>query len=179
MHYEIFAEMKRFLKFDANDVANLKELAPILSRHQQAITDYFYEQIGQTPETAKLIVGRVDSLKRTHGVWFSELLGGQYDRPYFESRWRIGMAHVRIGLGPHWVEGVMSIVRTKALAVLAQETSDSKAMASRYASLLKVLDLDLFVINLAYQEERLVRLTRFTGMKRGLIENVIRMPEKK
>lgn len=179
MHYEVFEEAKRFLKFDANDVANLKVLAPILSRHQQAITDYFYEVLGQTPETVKLIAGRVDMLKRTHGVWFSELLGGQYEQSYFESRWRIGLAHVRIGLGPHWVEGVMSIVRTKALAALAQEIADSKELANRYASLLKVLDLDLCVINLAYQEERLVRLTRFTGMKRGLIENVIRMPEKK
>ena len=179
MHYETFEEMKRFLRFDANDVANLKALAPILLRHQQAITDYFYEQINQTPETAKLVAGRVDALKRTHGVWFGELLGGQYDQPYFETRWRIGLAHVRIGLGPHWVEGIMSIVRTKALAALAQEISDSKEMANRYTSLLKVLDLDLFVINLAYQDERLVRLTRFTGMKRGLIENVIRMPDKK
>lgn len=179
MHYETFAEIKRSLKFDASDAANLKELAPILSRYQQGITDYFYEILGQNPETAKLIVGRIDALKRTHGIWFQELFNGKYEETYFESRWRIGLAHVRIGLSPYFVELVMSIVRAKVLIALANELPDSRELAGKYASVLKVLDLDLMVINLAYQEERLERLTRFTGMKRVLIENVIRMPEKR
>lgn len=179
MHYERFEELKRSLKFDASDAANLQVLAPILSRYQQGITDYFYEILGQNQETAKLIAGRIDALKRTHGIWFQELFGGKYAEPYFESRWRIGMAHVRIGLSPHFVEMVMSIVRDKVLMALAKELPDSRELAAKYASVLKVLDLDLMVINLAYQEERLERLARFTGMKRVLIENVIRMPEKK
>lgn len=179
MRYETYEEMKRFLAFNNQDVENLKALAPVLSRHQQAITDKFYEVLGQFPETGRLIAGRVDELKRTHSVWFRDLLAGEYGQPYFASRWRIGMAHVRIGLAPYWVEGVMSIVRSALLPALAQELSDARDLAEKYASLVKVLDLDLFVINLAYQEDRLERLARFTGMKRALIENVIRMPEKK
>ena len=45
------------------------------------------------------------------------------------------------------------------------------AVADRFG---RTLDLDLLVINLAYGEERLERLTRFTGMSRKLIERCIR-----
>lgn len=176
---EIYDEMKRFVGFSAEDEANLRSLAPVLGRYQQTITDTFYEVLGRFPETAKLIAGRVDSLKRTHAIWFSELLAGKYEQAYFDSRWRIGMAHVRIGMSPYWVEGVMSIVRQRAVAALAQEIRDPQELGRKCASLLKILDLDLLIINLAYQDDRMERLAGFTGMKRGLIENVIRMPAKK
>lgn len=176
---EIYDEMKRFLAFGEEDAQNLRALAPILGRHQQAITDHFYAVLGRFPETAKLITGRVDALKRTHAAWFNELLAGEYGASYLESRWRIGMAHVRIGMAPYWVEVVMSIVRQMAVAALAQEIHDPQELGRKCASLLKVLDLDLLVINLAYQDDRMDRLARFTGMKRALIENVIKMPEKK
>lgn len=176
---ELYDEMKRFLSFGSEDAENLKALRPILGRHQQAITEHFYEVLGRFPETAKLITGRVDSLKRTHAVWFNDLLAGDYGPAYLESRWRIGMAHVRIGMAPYWVEVVMSIVRQMAVAAMADEIRDPHELGRKCASLLKVLDLDLLIINLAYQDDRMDRLARFTGMKRALIENVIRMPEKK
>jgi hemoglobin-like flavoprotein len=176
---EVYDEMKRFLGFGAEDAENLKALRPILGRHQQAITEHFYEALGRFPETAKLIAGRVDALKRTHGAWFNDLLAGDYGPAYLESRWRIGMAHVRIGMSPYWVEVVMSIVRQMAVAALANEIRDPQELGRKCASLLKVLDLDLLIINLAYQDDRMDRLARFTGMKRALIENVIKMPEKK
>ncbi|MCA9669698.1 MAG: hypothetical protein KC503_29085 [Myxococcales bacterium] len=176
---QIFATMKEFIDFGEQDVKNLVEMAPLMQKHQQRITDYFYEVLGKYPPTAKLIEGRIDQLKGTHAVWFGELFAGDYSDAYFEGRWRIGMAHVRIGLDPYWVEAVMSVIRTMSLEALAQELDDAAAVAQKHASLLKLLDIDLLIINLSYQEDRLARLTDFTGMKRKLIENIIRIPKKK
>ena len=106
------------------------------------------------------------------------LVGGEYGEAYLESRWRIGLAHVRIGLDPFWVEGVMDFIRTSMLEALAIEITDPKELASKAGSFLKACDLDLLIINLSYAEDRLERLTAFTGMKRALIENIIRIPKK-
>lgn len=178
MSAEIFATMKRFMGFGDDDVANLVSMAAVMQKHQPAITDHFYALLAEYPPTAKMIEGRVDALKKTHAQWFAELFAGDYSDAYFERRWRIGMAHVRIGLDPYWVEAVMSVIRTKSLDALASELPDPIDVAAKHGSLLKLLDIDLLVINLSYQEDRLTRLTDFTGMKRQLIENIIRIPKK-
>jgi hypothetical protein len=176
---ELYERLKAFMGFDANDVANLSALRPLAERYGAEITDRFYLRLGDVPETAKLIEGRVDGLKKTHREWLLSLVGGSYGAEYLESRWRIGLAHVRIGLDPFWVESVMSFIRTSMVEAMGSEFSDPKEVSAKAASLIKACDLDLLVINLSYAEDRLERLTAFTGMKRGLIENIIRIPKKK
>lgn len=175
---ELYERLKAFLAFGPDDVANLVSIRPIVELHGPGITDRFYARLGETPETAKVTEGRVDALKRTHGKWLLELVGGDYGERYLESRWRIGTAHVRIGLDPYWVEGVMSSIRTSILEVLGTALNDPKEVAVKSASFIKACDLDLLIINLSYAEDRLERLAVFTGMKRALIENIIRIPKK-
>lgn len=170
---EQFEEMKAFLSFGAADAANLARLAPVFEAHGARITDDFYEVLARFPETAALVEGRVDALKVTHIRWMSGLFTGVYDAGYFDNRIRIGMAHVRIGLPPWYVEGVMDMIRVEGLKAIAAAFPDVQELAALYGSLVKILDLDLMVINLAYAEERLDRVTTFTGMSRKLIENVI------
>jgi len=175
--YQDFVEMKRFLNFDETDVANLKSLAPTFVIHGPGVTDRFYETLGRFPETAKLIDGRIDALKATHAQWMSELFAGDYEEAYFDRRVKIGMVHVRIGLPPYFVEAVMNFIRTEGLLAIHQEHPNNADTLSR--SLLKILDLDLILINMAYSEERLDRVAAFTGMSRKLIENVITRAKKK
>lgn len=171
---EFFAEMKTFLAFSDQDVANLSALSPLFAKHGAAITDRFYDVLGTFPSTAALVEGRIDMLKATHARWMGDLFCGTYDEGYLNGRLKIGQVHVKIGLDPMYVEAVMSLIRHDALAVMAREITDLGELVSKYQSLLKVLDIDLMIINYAYAEERLDRLAGFTGMKRTLIENVIR-----
>jgi Protoglobin len=170
--------MKAFIGFSAEDAQNLVALQPLMARVGPDITRRFYAQLGDVPETAKHIEGRVDQLRKTHLAWLQSLVGGVYDEGYFESRWRIGLAHVRIGLEPYWVEGVMSFIRAAGIAAIAAELPDPHAVGRHSASYIKACDLDMLVINLSYGEDRLDRLAAFTGMKRGLIENIIKIPKK-
>ena len=48
------------------------------------------------------------------------------------------------------------------------------ALSRKFASYCKIIDLDLILINLAYNEERLDRLSAVTGMRRNLIENLVK-----
>lgn len=172
--YATFQQMKEFVGLEATDARLLAALGPVLTPHQPHITDAFYAKLAEHPPTAKLIDGRVDQLKKTHAVWFSDLFCGHYEREYFDRRWRIGLTHVRIGLDPYWVEAVMSLIRGLATDVM----SGMPAESANRAALLKILDLDVMIINLSYQDDRLDRLTTFTGLKRPLIENIIRLPKK-
>ncbi|MCY1064814.1 protoglobin domain-containing protein [Nannocystis sp. RBIL2] len=170
---EIYAAIQRFIGFDADDAARLREMAPLFAAHGPALTDRFYAKLAADPEQAALIAGRVDSLKQTHLRWLNELFGGDYGERYFAERWRIGLAHVRVGVRPWWVEAVTSFLRGEGLALLEAHVEDPARRAAAGRSLLKILDLDLMIINLAYADDRVDRLCRFTGMSRKLIERCI------
>lgn len=174
----LFERLKAFVDFSSADVARLVALQPIIAKHGPGITARFYARLAEVPETAKLIDGRVDALRKTHLAWLESLVGGVYDEGYLASRWRIGLAHVRVGLDPHWVEGVMSFLRTEGIAAISTELDSEKESGLHAASFVKACDLDMLIINLSYAEDRLERLAAFTGMKRALIENIIRIPKK-
>lgn len=176
-HLQDFDEMKRFVAFGADDAANLKRLAPVFADAGPGITDAFYDVLGTFDETKALVEGRVEALKRTHARWMSELFQGEYGETYFQNRMQIGMVHVKVGLPPWYVEGVMSLIRAKGYEAIAASLGAAEA-GPLYESLLKLLDLDLMIINLAYAEERLDRVSAFTGMSRKLIENVINRAKK-
>lgn len=169
-----YEEMKTFVGFSDADAQNLVKLAPIFEKHGPGMTDAFYATLFRYPDTAKIIEGRVDGLKKTHNRWMTELFKGDYGQGYFEGRYKIGLVHVKVAIDPFYVEGVMDVIRTAGIAAIFAEMEDRASAIACTQSLLKILDLDLLVINLAYGEERLNRLTGFTGFSRKLIENCIK-----
>ena len=174
----VFDEMKSFLDFGDDDIARLKALGPVFDKHGAAITDAFYDTLAQYPTTAALIEGRVDQLKATHARWMGELFAGDYGEDYLKSRMRVGEVHVRIGLPPYYVEAVMNTIRVGGHDAITQEFDGAEAIDAHYASLVKILDLDLLIINLAYSEERLDRMSSITGMSRKLVERLINKAKK-
>lgn len=171
-----FNEMKKFLQFAQADIDNLVALSPVFEKHGGAITNGFYDTLAKFPATAALIEGRVEALKKTHDAWMMELFSGDYGEAYFDRRVKIGMVHVGIGLPPYYVEAVMNHIRSEGQLAVHEERPEEAAQL--IVSMLKILDLDLILINLAYAEERLDRVASFTGMSRKLIENVINRAKK-
>ncbi|MBK7827387.1 protoglobin domain-containing protein [Nannocystis sp.] len=171
----VFQEIKTFIGFTDVDVAALQAIAPIFAAHGAAITDLFYVKLERDPEQSKLIEGRVEALKRTHNRWMAELFAGEYGEAYFNDRWRIGLAHVRVGVKPWWVEAVTSFLRTEGLGLLTNEISDPAQRTRSVQALVKILDIDLMIINLAYSQETIDRLSQFTGMSRKLIERCVQL----
>ena len=171
--FELYQRLREYVGFGTDDEQCLRDLAPILIPEQQAVTDAFYEAILREPETAAFVEGRLEGLKRTHAQWFEELFNGVYGREYFERRWQIGLAHVRVGLNPRWVDLTVSHVHEFVLQRLHALKGDEGVRMHR--SVARLLELDRTVIQLAFDEDRLDRLSEFTGMKRALIENVVKV----
>src|SRR5215207_2995704 len=112
----------------------------------------------------KVITGgpaQVERLKGTLIAWLRELLSGQYGRDYVARRWRVGWRHVEIGLDQVYTNVALSRLRTGLGRVLQENWNGDLSMLSETArSLNKLLDLDLAIIEDAYQSEHAVRLQR-------------------
>ena len=171
----IFQEIKDFIGFTDRDVDALRSIAPIFAADGATITDLFYVKLASDPEQSALIEGRVEALKRTHNRWMAELFAGEYGAAYFDNRWKIGLTHVRVGVRPWWVEAVTSFLRTEGLGLLTNKIDDAGQRTRAAQALVKILDIDLMIINLAYSQETIDRLSQFTGMSKKLIERCVQL----
>lgn len=178
-HQALYSEIRDFVGFGDDDAARLRGLGPVFEKHGPAITDRFYAALGAWPRTAAIIEGRVDRLKQTHVRWLGSLFAGEYGVPFFEAQYRIGQVHVAQKINPEFVEAVTTHLRNEGLAAILAERTEAEVVRQDYGSLVKVLDLCLLVINLAYADERLDRMASVTGMSRALIENLIARGGKK
>lgn len=166
-----YTQMKVFLEFDDDDVSRLKALGPLFASRGPEITDAFYARLAADAETAPIIEGRVDALKRTHIAWMGRLFDGEYGDVFLEEQLRVGRVHVRAGIVPRFVELIGSVLRQEGVKLIRTERiGDVDRVISSY---LKVLDLALSLINYAYADERLNRMSRISGMSRTLIDRLI------
>ncbi len=178
-HFEMYQEMAKLLEFSDADAANLVALAPVFEKHGEHITNHFYESLLAYPKTAAIIEGRVETLKGTHRRWMKELFAGEYGESFFNTHYRIGQVHVTHNINPEYVSAVTSVLRTYGRIAIFEELGNTEEAAQKADSLAKVLELGLLVINLAYADERVERITKVTGMSRKLIENLIKRGGKK
>lgn len=128
-------------------------MTPFFSR----LIDDFYAEIKNHPDARKVITGgeeQIARLKTTLHRWLHELLSGRYDRDYVEKRWRVGLRHVEIGLDQVYTNAALSRLRSGLLAAVAELwQGDPRELLRIRESLNKLLDLDLAIIEDAYQTE--------------------------
>lgn len=172
----IFRSVSNFTKGDED---KLREAAPIILPHINAITDKFYEQLAAEEKTAKYIEGRVELLKKTHIQWLTDLFSGKCDNDFIEKQLRIGKAHVSAKIPPLFVASSMSYLRSAFPKLINHELHhDEKAASELEGALLRILDLCQYLVDHAYEQDRLNRLTNATGLSRPLLENLISLKGK-
>ncbi|MCP4660343.1 MAG: hypothetical protein GY856_33500 [bacterium] len=173
--FAAYSTMRRFLGFGDDDAARLKAFLPQVENRLPAITDRFYELLGQQEDLKALLEGRMERLKTTHTEWLRGLFSGDYGESYFREQLRVGFVHVKVNLDSVWVDAVMNALRRDLHAAILAETSSSEEAVAVYGSLLKVMDLALMTINMAYNQHRMQLLHEATGMQGALIERLIRL----
>ncbi|HZV05427.1 MAG TPA: protoglobin domain-containing protein, partial [Gemmataceae bacterium] len=138
--------------------------AELLAPHLVALIDDFYDEIGRHPNALKVITGgqaQINRLKGTLRQWLRELLAGSYDQNYVARRWQVGWRHVEIGLEQVYTNVALSRLRTGLMRHLHESwPGDKKDLQETVRALNKLLDLDLAIIEDAYQAEYAARLQR-------------------
>lgn len=138
------------------------------------MADYFYEYLGRDPEMSAILnesEGRIHRLRETFVSWFHEMFTGMDDwgDSYAERRWRIGLIHVRIGIGPQHVVPAMAVVVHEAGK---RAIADGKDQQMREA-LAKICMVDLAFIEQAYIEVSSAAVLRETGWSEGLFRRLV------
>ena len=137
------AEDKALLKSEADWG---KQIAPEMAEH-------FYSYLGRDEEMKSILntsEGRIHRLRETFIEWFHEMFTGMDDcgKDYADRRWKIGLVHVRIGIGPqHVVPAMATVIREAG----QRSKTDGKSEEIKEA-LGRICMIDLAFIEQAYVE---------------------------
>jgi signal transduction histidine kinase len=178
--YARYQELQSYVGWDSNDAELVRQAAPVLEPWFPALVRDFYDEIARHPDARKVITGGQEQIERLKGTltgWLRELVSGEYDSAYVSRRWRVGWRHVEIGLDQvftnvalsrlrsglnrilheHWPDsgatGEASSTRVLGERGYAVERGDSAALTATARAINKLLDLDLAIIEDAYQTE--------------------------
>lgn len=166
--YRRYQELQRYVGWADADAANVRSVAALLDPHLGGLVDDFYAEIEQHPDARKVITGGADQIARLKGTlvaWLRQLLAGPYDREYVARRWRVGWRHVEIGLDQVYTNVALSRLRRGLLRVAADVwPGDPRDLLPVRQSLNTLLDLDLAIIEDAYQAEYHARQQRAERM---------------
>jgi len=159
-----YQELQRYVGWTAADAERISAAAPLVAPHFAAMIDDFYDEIQKHEDARKVITGgqaQIERLKGTLRAWLAELVAGKYDADYVVRRWRVGWRHVEIGLDQVFTNVALSRLRTGLIRTLQQVwQGDLQEIRLTMRALNKLLDLDLAIIEDAYQAEYTARQQR-------------------
>ncbi|MCA9270469.1 MAG: PAS domain S-box protein, partial [Planctomycetales bacterium] len=126
-----------------------------------ALIDDFYTALQKDPLASRVVeaVTQVDRLKLSLRTWLDELFDANFDEAYVARRWQIGWRHVEVGLRQVYVNIAMSRLRLRLVEIIAAEAAAGRVAdpLAVNVSLHRALDLDLALIQDAYESEKRVR----------------------
>jgi signal transduction histidine kinase len=160
--YRRYQELQAWVGWTEESARRVAATAELLEPHLIPLIDDFYDEIGRHPNARKVITGgeaQINRLKGTLIQWLRELLAGRYDREYVARRWQVGWRHVEIGLEQVYTNAALSRLRLGLLRALHENwPGELNDLQDTVRSLNKLLDLDLAIIEDAYQAEYALRL---------------------
>lgn len=172
--HSFMSKMATRISFTTEDKALLQSRADWGANIAPDMADHFYAFLGRDAEMSAILngsEGRIHRLRETFVQWFEEMFTGMdnWGDDYADRRWRIGLIHVRIGIGPQHVVPAMAAVVQEASKRLQAE---GQPEALRDA-LSKICMIDLAFIEQAYIEVSSAAVLRETGWTEGLFKRLI------
>jgi PAS domain S-box-containing protein len=169
----LFAELKRYVRFDDRDAALLVKFHAYASPSFPRIVQAFYDRIREHERAHAILTGeeQIVRLQRSLLGWLNRVCLGPHDEKYFEETSKIGRMHVKVGLPQEYIFSAMALIRV-AFEALADEHGASEARATREA-IARLLDLELAIIMRAYRDDYVERLQHVERRERIALEGAL------
>jgi signal transduction histidine kinase len=162
--FERYRRLQRYVGWTDDDAARVGRAARFVEPAFRDLIDDFYAAIEREPQAAKVITGGAEQIERLKGTlrrWLAELFSGRYDEQYVARRWQVGWRHVEIGLDQVFTNVALSRLKRGLVRVLEERWSgDQMELKATIVALNQLIDLDLAIIEDAYQTEFLRRQQR-------------------
>ena len=155
-----FEELKRYVRFTADDARLLAAFRPLVAPHFERIAQEFYERIREHEDAHAVFAdeAQIARLQRSLVRWMGRLFSGTYDEAYFEETAEIGRVHVRVGLPQRYMFTAMALLGV-ALTRIVDEQAGPKALPLR-DTITRLLDLELAIMLETYRENVAERLRK-------------------
>jgi len=152
-----FQDLQQYVGWSSADADRVVQLLPLVEGTFVTLIEDFYEEIDRHPDARKVVTGGAEQVERLKGtliVWLKELFAGRYDHEYVRRRSDVGRRHVEIGLEQIYTNVALSRLRKGLLRTVAGNWRGTAVeLAASIESLNALLDLDLAIIEDAYQME--------------------------
>lgn len=162
--FERYQDLQRYVDWRDEDVDHIRQAAGLIEPHFDRLIDDFYDEIRRHEGAARVIVGgeqQIERLKQSLRGWLRELFSTRYDADYVMRRWRVGLKHVEIGLDQVYTNAALARLRQGILQhLLASWNAGPEELPAVANSLNKLIDLDLAIIEDAYESDHIAREQR-------------------
>jgi hypothetical protein len=157
-------QMAGFVGFDEADAEAVRRSAPLVLRHEAAITAALYDHFLARPDAARFFLQpdgspdgeRLERRKHSLGRWLRETAEAALEPGFFYGLLGMGFAHSHRSYGPggavppELVVGAMSLAQTALARVFQEEIEDRAAALETSTAWNKLLLVHLSVLLLGY-----------------------------
>jgi len=161
---DLWSELTHYVGFDDEDVEVLVQARSGLEPIFPDVVDAFSVAIEDSPRARAVFAdgAQIERQKAMLAKWLVGLFAGSFDADYFESRARIGYAHVRIGLDPALMVAAMNVVRTELHRAVEEHLGGPEWRSTRRARLHRAIDricdIDAAIMLETYRDDFAVRI---------------------
>ena len=177
MPESMFEEMKRYVRFAAEDERLLALLRPLAAPHFQRIAAEFYDRIREHEDAHAVFTGeaQISRLQSSLVRWLERVCSAPHDEAYFEETAKIGRMHVRLGLPQRYMFTAMALIRVS-LERIAEETMGADGPGAREA-ISRALDLELAIMLETYRDDYAARLQNIEREEKHAAQRTLRRTE--
>jgi hypothetical protein len=157
-------ELMEFVKLGDADLAAIRRTAPIVLRHETALTAAVYEHLLEFPATARFFVradgtpdlDRLERRQHSLGRWLRETAALALTHGFAYYLLSVGLAHSHRdarqggGIPPHFMVGSISVIQSALARVFRVEIEDPHAALEASTAWNKLLLVQLNVLLLGY-----------------------------